>query len=483
MTTPSHHPAGPEEPASHRILQKFAWLLSARWAREALQAVFLIYLARTSTNSYGEFMLAIAMGQILVQVAEFGLNLPLVPMLSQKENDPGAALSQVTLLKGGLLILAFLGVLGFVHWQDYAGPLKGVIIVLAVGVGLEALAGTFFVACQVEGLQAQESKIRTLAAALGFSYGLITLILGAPPLVVAFFKLIETLTNLVGGAVRILSQARFRLRWPSLAGLRSTLLAVRVFAIMEVASTIYNKSNLFFLQRYAGADAVAQYSATWLTVDSTSGLVASLLLQSVLFPLFVRFWEVDRSKVSLLAQNTARWLLAVALPIMFFLFIESDRLILLVFGPAYQQAAWLQKLLVITVAFSFLHNLAAFLMISMRRERLLLIFYLAGLVFNLLWCTAIIPKIPLVGAALAIVLTKGLVALLSVSFCQVSLGLMPGRGLLQMGTAVLAGALCYFLGLRLFPREVAEVLALVPILALTWQWARDFYRDTHRAGA
>ena len=30
----------------HRIGRKFAWLFSAHWVREALQTVFLIYLAR-----------------------------------------------------------------------------------------------------------------------------------------------------------------------------------------------------------------------------------------------------------------------------------------------------------------------------------------------------------------------------------------------------------------------------------------------------
>ncbi len=477
MTVPADNLTGP---ASHRILQKFAWLLSARWLREVLQAIFIIYLARTSTSTYGEFMLAMGMGQILVQVAEFGLNLPLVGMLSQSEDDPGAALSQVTLLKGGLLVLALLGVVAFVHWQNYGGPLKGVVLVLAAGVGLEALASTFFVAFQVAGRQAVESQIKVIGAVLGFGYGLITLIMGAPPLVVAFFKLIETVVNLAGGAALILSRSRHRFRWPSLTGLRRTLLAGLVFAIIEVVSIIYNKSNLFFLKRHAGADGVAQYSATWQIVDGISVLVVSLLLQSVMFPLFVQLWEAERTRASRLAQDTARWLLAVALPLMFVLFIESDRLIPLIYGPHYAKAAWLQKLLVITVAFAFLHNLAAFLMISMRRERLLLIFYVAGLILNLLWSVAVIPRIPLVGSALAIVLSKGLVAVLTVSFCQSALGLLPARSLLQVGAAVLAGTMLYLLGFKLLPRTVVELLALAPILALTWQWARDHYRQVRQ---
>ena len=466
----SHSPPGPGEATPPRILQKFAYLLSARWVREALQTVFLIYLARISSTTYGEFMLAIGLGGILVLVAEFGLNLPLVSLLGQKDGDSDAALTQVSLLKAGLLVLALVGVLGFMEWQDYSLPLKRLMFVLSAGVGLEALSNSFFVALQVRGRQDLQGKIKALAAGLGFGYGLIALALGAAPLVIAAFKLIESLVNLAGSFFLVRSRAHFRFKWPSLGRLGSTLKLGLVFALIEVSAILYNKANLFFLQKYAGPDGVAQYSVTWQTVDGISGLVSNLLLQSILFPLFVQLWEVDRAKVSHLAQNTARWLLAAAMAVMFVLFIESDRIITLVYGPNYPDAIWLQQLLAVTVVFAFMHNLAAFLMISMGLQRLLLFFYLGGLAFNLVWCSLVMPRNPLMGAALAMVLTKGGVAFLTVSFCQRRLGLILGRPLLQLALAVLAGALLYLMGHGRLPREAAEALALAPTLLLAGRW-------------
>jgi O-antigen/teichoic acid export membrane protein len=465
-----HSPAGAADPHSPRILHKFAYLLSARWVREAFQAVFLIYLARTSSTTYGEFMLALGLGSILLLVAEFGLNFPLVTLLTQKEGDGDAALTQVTFLKGALLAVALLGVLGFTAWQDYSPALKRVMFLLSAGVGLDALANSFFVALQVRGRQDLQGKIKALAASLGFGYGLLTLILGAPPLVVAAFKLIESLVNLGGSFILVRSLGRFQFRRPSPSRLVSTLRLGLVFAVIEVSAIIYNKANLFFLQKYVGAHGVAQYSVTWQTVDGISGLVSNLLLQSIMFPLFVKFWEVDRDRVSLLAQNTARWLLIVAAMVMFVLFIESDRIITLIYGPNYPQAIWLQKILVVTVVFAFMHNLAAFLMISMNLQRLLLIFYLGGLAFNLLWCSLVIPWMPLLGAALAMVTTKGGVALMTVSFCQRRLGLIPRDSLVQLGLAVVLGAIFYLVGHGRLPREVVEVLALAPTLVLAARW-------------
>jgi O-antigen/teichoic acid export membrane protein len=470
MLNSRHSPPGQGEPAPSRILQKFAYLLSARWVRDALQTVFLIYLARVSSTTYGEFVLALGLGSILLFVTEFGLNFPLVSLLVQKDGDPDAALTQVSFLKGTLLVLALMGVWGFMAWQDYSKSLQQVMFMLSAGVGLDALANSFFVALQVQGRQDLQGKTKALAASLGFGYGLITLTLGAPALVVAAFKLIESLVNLGGSFLLVRSRVRFHFRKPSLGRLASTLRLSLVFALMEVSAIIYNKANLFFLQKYAGAHGVAQYSVTWQTVDGVSVLVSSLLLQSVLFPLFVQLWEVDRARISLLAQNTARWLLAAALVIMFVLFIESDRIIPLVYGPNYPDAIWLQKILVVAVVFAFMHNLAAFLMISMRLQRLLLVFYLSGLAFNLLWCTLVIPRAPLMGAALAMVLTKGGVACLTVSFCQRRLKLIPRRSLLQLGVTVLVGALLYLWGHGRLPREATEALALAPTLLLAGHW-------------
>ncbi len=465
--------ASPNQPGQHRILQKFAYLLSARWVRDALQGVFFIYLARHSTTTYGEFMLALGLGSILLMVSEFGLNLPLVTLLSRPDREPGDALGQVTFLKGLLLTLATLGAVIFSYWQGYAPPLRRLMLLLGVAVALDALANTFFVALQVQGRQDLQGKIKALAAALGFGYGLTALILGAPPLAVAAFKLIETLICLGGGLWLVLSQRQYRPTPPPLRLLWRTLRLGAVFALIEVAASIYNKANLFFLQRHAGADAVAQYSVTWGLVDAISTLVSSLLLQAVLYPLFVRLWQTDREQVPRLAQNTARWLLAAALLVMFFLFLESDRLITLIFGPRYHDAIWLQKVLVLTVAFAFLHNLAAFLMISMSLPRLLLLFYLAGVAINLLWCALVMPLSPLLGAALAMVITKGGVAALTVGFCQWRLGLIPKKPSFHLTLAALTGVLRYLAAAGRLPRELAEILALAPLLALAFHWWRS----------
>lgn len=460
----------PDTPRSHRIFRKLASLLSARWFMEILQALFFIYLARLSTSTYGEFMLAISLGSILRLIAEFGLNLPLVGLLSQEDSDRQAVLSQMLVLKAGLLCLAYLGAVGFVHWQGYSESLRNFALIISLGLGLEALTTTFFTALQVEGRQPLEGKVRALGALIGYGYGFTTLYLGAPFLLVALFKPIETLVNLVGGAAGVGIKGLWR--WPSLAGLGDTLRRVFLFAVLEVTSVLFNKANVFFLQSFGGSEGVAQYSATYQIVDGCSIIAANLILQSVMFPLFVKFWEVDRQEVTRLARATARWLFGAALLLMLVLGVESDRIIPLVYGPHYTEAIWLQHYLVVTILFSFLHNLAGFLLISMRLERFLVIVYLGALAFNLLFCWQVIPQTPLWGAALAIIFTKGGMALVTFGFIQRRLRVFPWEDVLVLMVTGLASASLYWGSLFVLRRGWALLVAVLALFGLLWYFWR-----------
>jgi O-antigen/teichoic acid export membrane protein len=458
---------------SHGILRKFAVLLGAQWFREVLQSIFLVVLARTSSTTYGEFMLAFSIAQVVVFVAEFGLNQHLVALLARREMEKAELLLEVSILKGGLLVVGMVGAWAFAVWQGYAPSLRLLVLVVVAGVGFQALTTSFYVAYQVEGRQHLEAATRAVSASLGFGYGLTTLLVGLSPVWVACYLAIETLMGLGVSVAEMLGRAKAVWRRPNLGRLINTAQGGLVFVLMAFAAILYNKNNIFFLQRFAGAEGVAQYSVTWQMVDGVSVLISNLLLKNVLFPLFVNLNRIGSGELAPMARSCARWLLLASLPVMFVLCVESDRFILIIYGEGYRQAVDIQKILTLTVLFSFLHNLAAYLMMSVKRERLLLAFYLGGLAFNLFICGVWIPSNPLHGAVGAIVLTKGFMAMLTVGYCQWRIGLIPWITCLQIGVAVAVGATLYSVGSAVLFREAGEVLALTPAMGLAVWWYRQ----------
>ncbi len=130
----------------------------------------------------------------------------------------------------------------------------------------------------------------------------------------------------------------------------------------------------------------------------------------------------------------------------------------------------MQKYLVFTVICAFVHNLAAYLMMSQGKERLLLFIYVVGLALNLVLCAVLIPADPLLGACLAMVVTKAAVAAATTIYCHARMGIVGLRALAPIGLALGAGTALYFLTRPLGVREVSEVLALAPFLVLVKKW-------------
>jgi O-antigen/teichoic acid export membrane protein len=488
MTHTKKTASAPEKKApaySHGILGKFLHLAGAQWIRDGLHTVFLIYLARQSTSDYGEFMVAFGLASIILFLGEFGLNQPLVASLSKKFTHKGDILAQYTLLKGGILTAGWLGVLIFVLWQGYTPGLTNLVLVISAGVGLEALASSFFVAIRVEGRQDLEARIRAVAAILGYGWGLTLLVAGAAPHYIALFKLIENGVNLGGGIWMALANTGFEgltLKRKSLARTWATAKSGAVFVLMALAAILYNKANVYFLQGQGGPTKVAQYSATWELVDGMAILVSNLLLRSVLYPLFVRLWKTDKKEFTRLASDCVRWLAGVSIPVMFVLYVESDRIIGAIYGGAYADAMWMQKYLVFTILCAFIHNLAAYLMMSQGKERLLLFIYVAGLAVNLVLCATLIPADPLLGACLAMVVTKAAVGLASTLYCHFRMGIIDLRALAPVGLALVVGGVLYaVLGLT-GVRELAEAAALVPFLFLVRRWRAEIKARQAQAG-
>jgi O-antigen/teichoic acid export membrane protein len=214
-------------------------------------------------------------------------------------------------------------------------------------------------------------------------------------------------------------------------------------------------------------------------VDGVSIIAASLILQSILFPLFVKFWEVDRQEVALLARASARWLIGASLLAMITLWAESDRLIPIIYGPHYADAVWLQRYLVVTILFSLLHNLAGFLLISMRLERLLVMVYLGALALNLTICWLVIPHQPLWGAALAMILTKGGMALVTFGFIQRRMQVFPWEDVLTALGSTLASLAAFWLSHMVLRRSWALLVGVLVLFGLLqYFWAiRDPLRE------
>ena len=453
------------------IPQRLGYILGAQWTRDLSWTIFTILLARHSPGTLGQIMLALSYGYLVKTAADVGLNDFLLSSFARRGSQARKLLGEVSWFKLVLLVAALVLAWLVTGWQGYDWDLRLIVLCIAAGFGLDGVSDSFFALCQARGRQDVEMRVRIPAALFGIGYGIVCVLLEAPTLAIAAFKPLESVL-LMAFALKALGRNPLsRFGWAQFRDLLFQLRTGLIFTGMAGCAMLYNKLNVFFLKKYGGDAAVGGYSVAWETVEGLSTLVSGALLGKVIFPLLARTWEEDKAEFTRLAGQTAKSLWAAALPIIFLIYVESDRFLTLVYGAQYALSVQAQQLLTPCVATAFLHNLAAYAMISMHRHRLLFAFYLSGLVVNELCCCLLVPWSPLEGAALSLTITKVWVAIFTVGFFQATVRPMRlGQWLILTGTGCLAFCLWHGLGTLPVRREIAELAGLIPLVTLFWFW-------------
>ena len=452
------------------IPRRLGYILGAQWTRDLAWAAFTILLARRSPDIMGQVVLALTFGYLVKTIADVGLNDFLLSTFARREGRPRALLGEVTWLKLTVLVLALAVTWLVTGWQNYSPELRLIVLCIAAGLGLDGVSDSFFALCQARGRQDVEMRIRVPSALIGIGFGITCVVMGAPPIVIALYKPIESILCIVFALAALGRNPLAGVGREGMLDLARQMKHGLIFTCMAACAMFYNKINVIFLKQYGGNADVGGYGVAWETVEGLSVLVSSALLGKVIFPLLAKFWQQDKNAFRQLAGQTARSLWAASLPVIFLICVESDRFLPLVYGPSYESAVRAQQLLTPCLATAFLHNLAAYAMIGMRRHRLLLLFYVSGLLLNIVCCLTLIPANPLDGAALSLTITKVWVAILTVGFFQwTTRPMSPRQWLLMLATAASSVALWWGVG-TVAPRELAEAAGLIPLLALFWRW-------------
>lgn len=462
MTTPT--------PVSS-ILKRFAHLLSAHGAEGLLSALFFLYLAWLNATTYGQVMIALAAGSMVLKAVQFGLYYPLVSRLG-KADPKGVAglLNQANLIKLVLLLPTAAALAGLVLYRGYASELTFILFLVGLGFALEAMAETFFAELRVRGRQDMEARAKIIASVASYGYGFATAALGFHPVAIGLFKLISGLILIGVGAMPFYRSCVRQLKSSLVAGPAWDLFRVAsVFAAIEILGTFYNKTNLFFLESAVGSKGVAFYSATWNVIDPISILASNHFLGWVIFPLLATLWIPDPAEAKRLIRANALWLMAVAFPIVFLLYAESDALIGLLYRKEYQDAVWMQRYLVWTILFSFENNLFAYVMMVAGAARTLLFFAVLTTALNLGLNVILVKSQGLLGACLVILLTKLFMTLLTAAYCQLRFGLFRAQNFF-FPLALAGGGLILFLALEpLVTRHGAAGLALGAYILALWK--------------
>ncbi len=403
------------------ILTRFAHLLSAQAVDGLLTTGWSLYMAWYDATVYGTIMFALAGGAIVTRVVQFGLYYALVGYLSRvdREEIPGI-LHSVNIIKVLLLLPTMVVVWGLALYQQLSFDVAWALFFVCLGFGLEVIADTFFADMRVRGRQDEEARIRMISSVASLVYAFLATALGLGAVFISLFKLVSAVIRIALVAInhmRTYSGALWRItHW---AGVWGLFTGAAVFALIQILGLFYNRTNVFFLERVTGVKGVALYSAAYNLVDPVSGLASEQLLGWVIFPLLAFLWRDKREDIGPVVRTSARWLLVIAFPVMFFLGIMGQTIADIIYPPDLRLCGWMLPYLVWTIVLSFEVNLFNYVMMVSGAQRILLAFACVVTVCNLLFNVTLVESYGLLGGCLVIILTKLVMTILTLTYCQV----------------------------------------------------------------
>lgn len=389
-----------------RIIRNSAFsFLASLIAKAANTLVFILIARRLTVDEVGVYSLALTYDILFVQVASWGLDQLLVREVARRREEVGRYLVNFLLIRlllsvstYGLLALTVTVVIHYEQATVHVLLLAGAMVIFdsvsnicqAVFIAFERLIYITYAS-----LAMSLFKLGTTWIGLWSGGGLLLLVE-----IIVGASLVGMLFNLGIARWRFLSETvdwgdvRNDLSaWPD--WLRQTF----PFVFVTLFYTLDYQLDVVLLSAWQDKEAVGLYGAA--TTILFALLFVSQAFREAIFPVMSRFYSSDPKALRRLYSASARWLLAIALPLALGSTLIAGDLMSLLYKDAFRESGRVLQIIIWSVLFLFLNVPSARLMIVAGKQRELARFAVASMSTNLLLNVLFIPSLSYVGAAWA----------------------------------------------------------------------------------
>lgn len=175
------------------------------------------------------------------------------------------------------------------------------------------------------------------------------------------------------------------------------------FALAGVAWTTYSKVDVLILERFVHAEQLGLYTAGYRVLEALLLIPRSVV--GVTFPVVSAAWAAHDRQLSLLRGPT-RLLMAIGLATAAGLFVVAADLLAMLFGPQFREATAVVQILAATLPLLFLNQMLSMMLSATHRQGEWLGVLAGVLVLNVSANLLLIPRLGIVGAAWATLISE-----------------------------------------------------------------------------
>jgi O-antigen/teichoic acid export membrane protein len=180
--------------------------------------------------------------------------------------------------------------------------------------------------------------------------------------------------------------------------------------IIIAFNLVYYKIDTIMLSFFKGAEDVGLYGVAYKVLELL--LVFPGMFVGILLPLFTKYWKKDEQVFQQIVNKSLNTMIAIGIPVVFGGVLLAPRIVEFIASQEYLEATNSLRLLFGAFGFALFSYLMSHVLIGSGQKHRIVIIAIAGAATNILFNLILIPRLSYTGAALATMMTEGIVLLL-----------------------------------------------------------------------
>jgi O-antigen/teichoic acid export membrane protein len=470
---------------ARRILANTGYRLLADAGSKLASVAFYVVMARElGAKSFGVFTFGLAFVILTTTLGNFGQDSVLTREVARDRSLLDRYFANTLALKIVLSLVSLAVAIGLASAFGISSETRTVLLLLGPAAVLELLMATCFASFQaferLEFIPIALISQRTLTALAGIA----ALLAGAGVVTVAAIYLAGSLFGF-SLALRLFLHriARPTLRVTPRSWL-PLMKGAAAIGLSSVFAVVLFRVDMTMLASFKPAAVVGHYGAAYRLLEAT--LFISWSVSSAVFPVFSRLSTTSEPTVGFVFERGVKLGLALTFPLAAGAAVLADRVVHVLYGSEYSDAANALRLLAPAIALYPITYVTASFLVSQRRQRTMMIVFGVIALENIVANFVLIPWLSLDGAALGTSISSVLLSVALLACARQTAGriewsrilggptmaaLLAGGAMLlvrdNLALGVIAGAAVYLIVLflferRAFPDDAQAVFDLLP---------------------
>lgn len=463
---------------AERVGRNTGYLFISSIITKLLSLLFIINIARKlGTLCFGDFSLANSLVQIVIVLADLGISVLAAREIARERERTAELVGKWLPLKLILSAITFVVIFMVAEILRYPLNLKILIYLFGIYYIFFSMESFFYSVFRAWEKMQYEAFIIIAEKAFIVTLGLSALYMGFGVLPLAFIYILGSASGVLTNYFILKKRFTAPVYSFEKGFYLKSIRASYPFALNTVLTMLFLYIDTVMISKMRGNIEVGWYSAGFNFVYQLRIFASVFLVAS--FPVFSRLAKKSPEHLKQLFIASVYFLMPIATPLAVGGVIVAKPLIMFFFGKEYIQTVAIFKILIAAIPIMYINGLLGYLMISVDKQHLVLLFLSIATVANIIANFIFIPIYGAVAAAWTSVIAESIFFFLCIKCWKHSFQIQPMYiQIFKICIASLAMGICLYIliGFHVFYQILIGILIYGAVLAMLGYFRKRLWR-------